>query len=577
MAAANNHWQQFYQALQQFCQPLATPATTKLLLQQSSNLVAQLLSLMAENPVTIVAQFNLTPRQFTTPPSLLLKALAVGVIFSRSMSWLAGREQLLLHAIMLQGAFSEDGDNALQRLLRTTKAVQQLDKQHALLPLLIGGCYTNRQPAWQLHPDGPLLALTNQLAKMLVGISGKPSSLQQVLEQYRTQQPNAITSNWYQLLQQLAAKHALAGRFAKDHSQHYWFICGILDLDVIDKPEQPLQVYGRQFDPASKLIAHDIVPLLLTELKLLPPQYFRQPEWLNLLEIVTELFLDRCESTLQQFFEYSQQHQLAALNLSEQVQLLESQPVLRDFLQHAATIISREQRPVNRLRHAISMLGQNALSHWVVQAKLHQYCTQLANPHQQWLEQLQHCLQHALRLFCDAAGYTITLAEAGVISRGATLSLWQHPTLACTALARQVQGQGLITLLIQQHIWQDETYQRQLHVLLQYCQQPSWALAATCWKSDEHLKGNLNKDLNKQNDKQYSSLPLQQPAKLALLLRLSWQLTLSVFCASEQQLPRLNKLLLQAQTNLTLPAQAAQYWQQQLLANSQSYYPLPVN
>ncbi|KKO50134.1 hypothetical protein VT06_03900 [Arsukibacterium sp. MJ3] len=560
MAAANNHWLQFYQALQQFCQPLATPATTKTLLQQSSNLVAQLLSLMAENPLTIVAQCNLTPRQFTTPPTLLLKALTVAVILSRSMSWLAGREQLFLHAIILQGAFSKDGDNAQQRLLRTTKAVQQLDKQHALLPLLIGGCYANRQPAWQLHPDGPLLALTNQLAKMLVGISGKPCSLQQVLEQYRTQQPDAITSNWYQLLQQLADQHALVGRFAKDYSQHYWFICGMVASGALHKQGQPLQVYGRQFDPASKLIAHDIVPLLLTDLKLLPPQYFRQPEWLNLLETVAELFSGPSESTLQDFFGHSQQHQLAALNLSKQVQLLENQPVLRDFLQHAATTISREQRPVNRLRHAISMLGQNALSHWVAQAELHHYCTQLANPHQQWLEQLQLCLQHALRLLCDAAGHTIALAEAGVISRCATLSLWQHPTLAHTPLARQVQGQGVIALLIQQHIWQDELYQKNLHLLLQHCQQPALALAVTHWHS------------NGQNP----SLSLKQPEKLALLLRLSWQLTLSVFCASEPQLPRLNKLLLQAQTNLTLPVQSAEDWQQQLLANSQCYYPLPV-
>jgi hypothetical protein len=368
--------------------------------------------------------------------------------------------------------------------------------------------------------------------------------------QHRTSNADIINTKWFCFLQQLTEGQALPGRFAKEtkplgEAAQYWFISGI-DADK----DQPLTVYIRSFDATHKTVGSEVCQLPLAKLTLLSPQYFRDPAWLAMLERDNNQFTLAPALTLADCLEQSIYHQLGELSVSKQVELLQARPLVSRFLEKAAGNISRQQLTVSHLRHAVTMLGQNALASWVAQAELHQYCQQLAHPHHCWLEQLQNCLINSLLLISDAARQPLSLCSAGLIAHCATLSLWQHAALPQLALAKQVQQKLLLGLHIQQHIWQNKPYPMQVQQLLQHYHQSDWAHAMQYWHSS-------------------------QQAPLTMLLSLSWQLTLAVFCPTDANSQRLNTMLSASSSRLGLPERLAAYWQQQLIAVSQCYYPLP--
>ncbi|KKO47347.1 hypothetical protein WG68_01560 [Arsukibacterium ikkense] len=554
MATADSQWPRFYLGMQQLAQPgqhLADGDTLELALQHSVQLAVLFIELAQHNPASVIAQLNLTARQLSPGQARAVKALTLGLIFSRSYGWQAARSQLFLQAIILPAVFTPQANSSAQAQLLTAKALQHANRQHPLLPLLIAACNVRQQPPWQLHPDGPLLNLANQLAAQLLPAAGNQLALEQLLLKYQSGQADSSQQHWFCLLQQLCAAQALPGRFAKAlptarQAQSYWFISGI----AATEQQAPATVYVRQFDPAAKTIGRDVTQLPLSELTLLGPQYFRESAWLALLEPAPELLPRVTEVKLESCLENSLYPRLAVLSLTAQVNALADLPLISQFLLHAAQQISRQQLPVSRLRHAISMLGQDALSDWLAQAELHQFCCQLAHPHQPWLEQLQRCLQHALLLVSDNMRQPMASSTAGLITRCASLSLWQQPATVNIALGRHVQGQQLLGQIIQQHIWQAADYPQTVSKLLSHYQQPQWAKAANDWQH-------------------------RQPAQLTVLLRFSWQLCLSVYCASEQNQQRLSNLLPVASAHLGLAQQPAIWWQQQLMASSECYYPLP--
>lgn len=553
MAAADRQWLLCYQGLLQLChKPDSQTASVdiELALQLSAKLTSCFVDLALLQPVAVIAQLNLTPRQFSPDAARLQKAMALALIYCRHYGWQAGRSQLLQHALLLSGAYYPYAATPQHAQLLAAKALQQYNKQHPLLPLLAAACNVRRQPPWLLHPDGPLLSLLSQLAQQLVPATGYLPGIEQLLTTCLRENANLIETHWFCLLQRLAASRLLPGRFAKEpdnsaNSPCYWFICG--QANTANNQDALMDV--RQFEPASKTIAAKVQQRPLAALKLLRPQYFSDLNQLALLEHSADALPAVTAVSVQNTLEHSFHRQLPMLNLTAQVNKLETQPLISRFLQEAAQQISRQQLPVNRLRHAINMLGQEALTDWVAQAELHQLSCRLAHPHQHWLAQLQHCLQQALVLLSAAADQPLMSSKAGLVARCASISLWQLPASANIALGRQVQGQLLLAELIQQHIWQAADYPLQLKQLLLHYQYDDWAAAAQQWHT-------------------------QQPMQLTVLLHLSWQLCLSVFCASEHNQQRLASLLPGACVNLAIPLKPASYWQQQLLAASHCYYPL---
>jgi hypothetical protein len=555
MTTADKQWPLFYSGLQQLKQLVPKPSVPAsatampAILQQSAQLSVLFNELAAQHPASIIAQLNLTPRQLSPDLAKAVKMLVLSLILGRCCGWQNQRTERFLQAGLVTAACSDTSVTTLQAILTAAKALQQHDKQQPLLALLIGACNSQRHPPWLLHPDGPLLARLSQLADQMLPATGSQPGLAQLLSNDQNQQADMIPPTWCRLLQQLAEIKALPGRFAKatqaaDSSAAYWFISGIV------WQSEALQVYVRQFDPASKTLGNEVQQRALAELTLLNPQFFRDINWLAALEPDPSLLPQTPDCTLQHCFKQSLFDQLNQLSISKQVQMLESRPLLSQYLQHAAAGISRQQLPVNRLRHAISMLGQDALQDWVAQAELYQFCLWQGHPHHAWLEQLQHCLAQALRLLSSAMPEPLEAGTAGLIARCVSASLWQQPALSAPALARQVRGQQLLGVYIQQHIWQAKDYPQHAQQLLEHYQQPDWALAMQDWHS-------------------------RQATPLVLLLRLSWQLALAVFLADDASNQRFTVLLATAAGRLNLAPQPATYWQQQLISTSQCYYPLP--
>ncbi|MAD77310.1 MAG: hypothetical protein CML20_21465 [Rheinheimera sp.] len=559
MVTANCQWPLFYQGLQRFDPTAAQPVTVSDfsgVLQHSHKLTLLFLGLAEHNVASVLAQLNLTLRQLSLVHARVTKMMTLGLIFSRGFGWQSQRSQLFLQAICLHAAMATMASNPLQATLALAKALQQFDKQHPLLPLLIATCNARRHPAWQCHPDGPLLALIGQLAEQMLPESGNQAGLAQVLLYYRrnqdesNNQSDSIKTKWFGLLQQLVANNALPGRFGKDSqakatTSDYWFISGL----VADTP-QSTTVYVRAFDPSTKTLGNEVSQLPLPRLSLLSPQYFRDPAWLALLEPDNALLPATSQMTLKHCLEQSVFNQLGMLSISKQVQLLQTQPQISRYLERAAGNISRQQIPVSQLRHAITMLGQDALSDWVAQAELSQYCVSQAHPHHNWLEQLQHCLTTALLLISAAAQQPLALCTAGLVARCASVSLWQHAALPQLPLAKHIQQKLVLGLHIHRHIWQSKTYPGQLQALFQHYQHPDWATAVQDWHNSPS-------------------------SSLGLVLNISWQLTLAVFCATDANTQQLAALLPSGSARLKLPSHSAQYWQQQLIAASQCYYPLP--
>uniref|UniRef100_UPI003563589E hypothetical protein n=1 Tax=Arsukibacterium sp. TaxID=1977258 RepID=UPI003563589E len=457
MVTANYQWPLFYQGLQRFDPTAAQPVTISDfagVLQHSHKLTLLFLELAQHNVATVVAQLNLTLRQLSLVQARVTKMMALGLIFSRGYGWQSQRSQQFLQAICLHAAITTPDSSPLQETLALAKALQQFDKQHPLLPLLIATCNARRHPAWQCHPDAPLLARVGQLAEQMLPESGNQAGLAQVLQHYQDNQNASTKTKWFDLLQQLVAHNALPGRFGKDsqttgNTPRYWLISG-----MVADTQQSTTVYVRPFDPGTKTLGNEVSQQPLSRLTLLSPQYFRDPTWLALLELDNTLLPAPSHITLKHCLEQSVFNQLGKLSISKQVQVLHTQPRISRFLELAAGNISRQQLPVSQLRHAITMLGQDALSDWVAQAELSQYCQQQAHPHHHWLEQLQQCLTAALLLISEAAQQPLAQCIAGLIARCASVSLWQHAALGQLPLAKHVQQNLLLGLHIQRHIWQ---------------------------------------------------------------------------------------------------------------------------
>ena len=220
MVTADCQWPLFYQGLQRFDpkadQPLATSDIASVL-QHSSDLTLLFLTLADQNFSTVVAQLNLTPRQLSLQHARVIKMMALGLILSRGFGWQPQRSQHFLQAICLHAAATPDTNAIpLQTTLTMAKALQHYNKQHPLLSLLIAYCNAKRQLAWQCHPDGPLMAMLNQLVVQMLPKPGSQAGLEQLLLQYRSGQTGIAAAKWFGILQQLVAYHALPGRFGKD-------------------------------------------------------------------------------------------------------------------------------------------------------------------------------------------------------------------------------------------------------------------------------------------------------------------------------------------------------------------------
>jgi hypothetical protein len=260
---------------------------------------------------------------------------------------------------------------------------------------------------------------------------------------------------------------------------------------------------------------------------------------------------------LSQLFERSLLSVLPYQSLNKQLELLASQPLMVQSILDKAQKVSRQQLPIQQLRHAISLLGQDALPAVVSHAELYQQAALQQSGHHAWFVQLQRCLQQALLLLSEAGQQPLSDNDAALLAGCSCLPFYHLATADLLPLSRCDQQGLLLDRLVQQQLWRSSEYLSNLAQLLQHYQLHNW-LPGLPMLQGASPPASLSR-------------PQQQAASLLLL---SWRLCLAVFCADRHNQQQWQQALAQHQARLGLPEASASSWQLQLIALSQPFFPL---
>lgn len=545
MSAVSVNWLRCYQQLQRLAQQLTSARDAEQLhacIRFASELNTELQQLIEQQPGAAVAQLGIIPADLALSSTRALKSWVLLALWSRLKHWPVARRDALAVSALL-AACSEEPDKAPAALRLASKLKKfQIG---GLTTNLLAGCYHQLQQRrrWQVHHDSPLLTLALQLSQQLQPEPSKALALSDVIGQLLlSSQDEHIFSELNQLAQ-LAPHLYWCGRLAQDTVGRVWVIC---QLDVTD-------CVTLQYWPEQQRFATEVNKSARQDLQLLPPRLMLPQHWLDRVQIPA--LSSRSISTPKYLLAHSVLQKLHYQDLDAQVKLLEKQPLLAQYLLDNASSSNRKQTLVNRLRHALAIFGQDQLPLAVARAELLQYLQlQVYNQHA-FLQALQHTFRHALLLLGRSQSPAISPQQAGVLAACCAAPLWHHPSLSAVPTSRCTAQGWLLPHLAQQYLLEPVRSQRLTAALLQHYQLPLWAEAALC----QYIPTNQSS---------YSTREQH-----GLLLRLSWQLTFSLFSYPQQQTG--SEALLQALTPvLQLVPQSLADWQQQLLAAASPHCPL---
>lgn len=545
MSTVSVNWLRCYQQLQQLTLQLANATNAEQLhscIRFASELNTKLQQLTDQQLGAAIAQLNITPADMALAPIRALKSWVLLALWSRLKYWPNTRRDALAVSVLLAAAMGESGKAPAALLLATKLKKLQIG---GLTTNLLAGCYhlLQQRQRWQVHHDSPLLTLALQLGQYLQPKHTTAAALSDVLADIiRSSTDEQVLSEVNQLAQ-LAPHIFWCGRLAQDPLGRYWVVCQL----------EMAHCVSLQYWPDHSRFATEAQKLACQELVLLPPNLMLPQHWLDRVHIPA--LASRNIPTPKLLLEHSVLHKLDYQDLDAQVKLLEKQPLLAQFILENASTSNRKQTLVNRLRHALALFGQEQLPLAVARAELLQYLQQQGYGQHSFLLALQHTLRHTLILLGRYHTPAISSQQAGVLAACCAAPLWHHPSLSAVPTSRCTTQGWLLPQLAQQYLLEPVRSQRLTAALLQHYLHPIWAEAALC---------------------QY--LPTQQSSysqreRYGLFLRLSWQLTFSVFSYPQQQ--RNSELLLHALTPiLQLPSQSLADWQQQLLTVSSPHCPL---
>lgn len=538
-------WLTSYQQLTLLCRLLEESGWEQqipAMLRQASELNLQLQQVFDNSPAAAMAQLAIDPIDVPLTVKRAVKSWVLLALWSRLKHWSPGRRDAISVAGLLASCLPEhDKIPAALRLATILKKHQA----GGLTTTLLAGCWHQLQQKnrWQVHRDSPLLTLALQLGQRLQPTAASTLLLSELMATLWYQDPEEYVLAELEQLATLAPYLHLLGRLAQDNHGRCWLICQWEDKECLALPYRPEQ----------QQCGKEVHQLATETLQLLTVQPILPQHWLDRL-VMPPLPL-MLHPTPKWLIENSLISKISYLNLDKQVKLLEREPLIAQYLLDNASSSNRRHTLVSRLRHALAIFGQNQLPLAVAQAELMQYLQRQANSQHEVLLQLQALFRHSLMLIGSYLAQPISKQQAGVIAACCSAPLWHHPSIQAVPLSRTTAHGWLIGELAQQYLLEPVRSQRLSAALLQHYQQAIWAEAV----------------LLQYQPAVQQPLPLRQ--SYALLLRLSWQLTFSIFNYPQQQ-SRSAKLSHQLSTLLHLPVQSISEWQLQLLEQAHPYCPL---
>lgn len=493
-----------------------------------------------------IAQLALIEPTTPTTTGRAIKSWVLGALWSRLKHWPQARRDMLGICVLLAACATPPTQAPAALKLAATLKKHQCG---GIITTLLAGTFHNKQKRhkWQVHQDSPLLTLVLEIGQQLQPLQGEAPALEHVLAERICTSADEFELEQYDLLAQLAPTLYHIGRVAVDSQGKYWLLCA-----AEEDGYQALQYW-----PEQEQLAEHLALQTLEELAILPPVKLALNGWLNKIQrqSLTQPQLPTPNSLLQN----SLYAKLSHYDFDAQLQLVEKQPTLTHFILENASDSNRQQRPVQRLRHALAIFGQEQLPLAVARAELAEYLQLQGSTQHAWLIQLQHVLHFCLHTLGRGLPIPINWQLAGVIASCCSAPLWHHPSLHAVPLSKMQQNKLLLGQLCQHFLLEPLRCQRLSAALLHHYRLNDWAGAVL-----------------RQYQQPAIGARLTHHETLGLFLRFCWQLTFSVFCDAETTRPD-QQLLVMLSDVLSLPKQNIADWQQELLHCQQLFYPLDNN
>lgn len=547
---------QLYQYLDRFFQQ-ATPQVD----QNKQPLLAEQLALKLANicqqqPGLVYSQLSLTPvntlyiSQLAMKQTILLSALAA------AGDWpLAVFEELLAANLFRLCGVAEQlsqTQNDLEVLqwtqqagLYTLKACDPDFQYRHWRQLLSDSCRSKLpKSVSQRTPYAAALLFCNELSLLITPSRNKTVlGLEQAIQQLMQK---VATSEQLYFAGQLAKQGRslwLAGRFCSDT---------IGELALIISAETTLT--GHLFDVTSKKLLPNHIELSEPSLKLLPPTFLPNIQWLDLFVAPPREHKAIPILAIAEIQQLNPNH-----SVRKQVAWLEQQPQLSEHLLKQAAKRTRQHLSIESLTHAVALIGADQLPQILKQGWLVQQSQLCKQPYHSWFNQLELCLANAWQLLAEHThSVGLSMAEAELLAGCFVLALQQDER--CRYLPLQPVA-GKASPLLQfsyQQCWQQSDYPRQVSQTIAAVGLPMiWQDGALHFRQAVEIQNNYSQ---------------QQCARL--LIACGWLLTEAVFFGVNAQPAVTENIFKNTRHALDLPLGSWQEWILRLNARCHCFYPL---
>lgn len=458
-------------ALYQDCDLFYAEKTQRTLSQQLE-LLQQIcqhsLQLARKKPMLLLSQLSLTPGSGSISGKLYLKQAALVTAVALAGRWpdeiilplLKGclLQPLAVTALLEKSARAEQLSAAEQQQLKfpalvLIKQQKELAEQAGALNLL-RQCYAKQKGLmpWQSAYFSQLLSFCWQVVRLMLPGAGKLIALEKITTALL---PQATTTE-LQFLQALACLNSASystGRFVRDAQANLALV--LCEIPTTTQMQLLLQPY----DKANKQLLAAVIQAA-TDLQLLTPRLYQQEQWLEGWSQQHELLLKWPAAEDLPALSWLQQLTLAA-KVSQQTELIEQHPWLKQQLQQKASAQSRQHQTIHSTQHAIALLGQDQLLPLLKQAWLEQHCQQQRQPQHNWLLEFRRVLAKSLYLLTQPVRfYALTMPQAELLAWCLSWPLWQQSELRLLALSHPAEPVSLLSQWLTQQLWQSEHYQQ---------------------------------------------------------------------------------------------------------------------
>lgn len=427
------------------------------------------------------------------------------------------------------------------------KLLQANAERQAELVLLASCSRIRRgQPHWQQLPGAVELVFFYRLALGIQPQAGRPHvGLEHALRLlWRGNLPQAQQQVLQQFLQAFPDLYLL-GRFCSD---------GIASSFLIMQTAPHIK--GIAFLQQEPVDDPNWVKVELSGLQLQAPAQPRDEKWLQslLVEEEHDLRLEEIGLDLQLVRQLNPDW-----SISRQLRWFERHPELSPYVIAAAEQQTRQQVPIESLRHALAIIGVEQLPQVLALCWLKQQMTRQSKTLAPLALQFSQLLAHALKLFSQqSAAFTIKGVTAEVIAHAIVLPIQQAVQQQPSALASRDGQQSPLLRLWFLACWQQPDIPKLM------AQQLAGVVPGLIWQ-DAALSFRHDCGAQRQFSQQHAA---QQ------WLRFSLMLSLWVFCGLIADRAAFGTAFKNLQQALDLPSYSLDEWRQQLLANSQCHIPI---